>query len=270
VSEKRVIEKMMRFQKVWEEEKREIIERLWKELGVERSEIMRIWEGKSEGVVVIPYCGERMEGKCIGLKYNSGLYTQCVKEGKPYCKNCEKAIEKNGRVPYGTIIDREKVGIMEYLDPSGRKVVEYSSVMKKLNISREEAESAAEKMGWKIPEIHFAEKKGKRGRPKKKDVCVSDTESEKSVEKKKRGRPRKEKEVVTNTGEDLIASLTKNINEEEEEEEEVKEVIEFTVDEKKYLKSEEGNVLYDIETHDPVGLWDENKKKIIDLPDDEY
>ena len=48
MSEKRVIEKMMRFQKVWEEEKREIIERLWKELGVERSEIMRIWEGKSK------------------------------------------------------------------------------------------------------------------------------------------------------------------------------------------------------------------------------
>ncbi len=261
----------MRFQKVWEEEKREIIERLCKELGVERSEIMRIWEGKSEGVVVLPYCGERESGKCIGLKYNSGLYTQCVKEGAPYCKNCEKAIEKNGKAPYGTIEDREKVGIMDYTDPSGRKVVEYTSVMKKLNISREEAESAAEKMGWKIPEVHFTEKKGKRGRPKKKDVCVSDTESEKSVEKKKRGRPRKEKEVVTNTGEDLIASLTKDISrEEEEEEEEVKEVVEFIVNEKKYLKSEDGNVLYDIETHDPVGLWNEEKKKIVELLEEEY
>ena len=40
------------------------------------------------------------------------------------------------------------------------------------------------------------------------------------------------------------------------------------IDGKKYLKSSE-NILYDPETKEEMGIWDEDKKVIMPLPDDE-
>jgi len=143
----------------------------------------------------------------------------------------------------------------------------------------------AKKIGWSIPECHFNEKKGKRGRPKK-DTSAEDTASECSVEKKKRGRPKKEKAVVcNNVGEELIASLVseqtcvseetsgcketellpENINEEEEEE---TNVVKFEINGKIYLKSED-NILFDINSHDAIGVWNEETSDIGELPDED-
>ena len=146
-------------------------------------------------------------------------------------------------------------------------------------------------MGWSIPECQFELKSSKRGRPKK-DTSAEDTESEagsESGEKKKRGRPKKEKEIVTaNVGEDLIASLIQESQEEKVEEtspvsEPVKDeelqpaeideddetnVVKFEIDGKTYLKSDD-NVLFDMNSHDCVGLWNEESKSIDEIPDDE-
>ena len=46
------------------------------------------------------------------------------------------------------------------------------------------------------------------------------------------------------------------------------EVIKFTINGKIYLKSEE-NILYDFESHDAVGIWDECEKEIKEIPDEE-
>ena len=151
-------------------------------------------------------------------------------------------------------------------------------------INREEAEKDAGLLGWSIPECQFEEKLGKRGRPKK-DSSADDTSSE-SSEKKKRGRPKKEKEVVSNTiGEDLIASLiTSQISEniegiveesecnevvcDDEEEEEETKVVKFELNGKNYLKSED-NIVFDFESHDAVGLWNDETNEINELPDEE-
>ena len=99
-----------------------------------------------------------------------------------------------------------------------------------------------------------------------------------------RGRPRKEKEVVSNeVGERLIASLLcgsslsssslegslKSIKEtciEDEEEEEI-EVVKFELLGKVYLRSEE-NILFDIESHDGIGVWNELEERIEELDDE--
>jgi len=264
-------------------------------VGVGYSDMMRCLgyeevSGVGESVMssvgcVLPWCGVVVEGNCSGLKLNNGLHTQCNKlkeNNKEYCKSCEGSVRRNGgRAPYGSVSERLKVDILDYIDPKGRKTIPYANVMKKLNISREEAEGEAKKLGWTIPECHFNEKKGKRGRPKK-DTSAEDTGSECSMEKKKRGRPKKEKAVVcNNVGEELIASLVseqtnvcketellaENINEEEEEEDETN-VVKFEINGKFYLKSED-NILFDINSHDAIGVWNEETSEIGELPDED-
>ena len=108
--------------------------------------------------VVLPWCGEVIEGGCVCLKLNNGLYTQCLKRKElgEYCKVCNGSVCRNGGVPvYGTVSDRLNCGIEEYKDPRGRKTVSYMSVMRKLNISKLEAEEGARKMGWEIPLCHY-------------------------------------------------------------------------------------------------------------------
>lgn len=246
---------------------------------------------------VLPWCGEVIIGKCSALKLNSGLHTQCMKScDSVYCDPCRKLVDKNGGIaPYGTVDDRLKYDILEYKDPKGKQTIPYANVMKKLNIDKEEALKEAEKLGWSIPDCHFELKSSKRGRPKK-DTSAEDTESEagsESGEKKKRGRPKKEKEVVTaNVGEDLIASLIQESQEEKAEEtnavsvsvtevkdEELKpseideddeetSVVKFEIDGTTYLKSDD-NVLFDMNSHDCVGIWNEESKTIDEIPDED-
>jgi hypothetical protein len=264
---------------------------LWEGLGrselKEKKEVEKV-EKKEEKKMncVLPWCGVVDESCCKALKLNNGLHTQCqrgISDGEDYCGSCVKLIEKNGgSAPYGTVNDRVKCGILDYIDPKGKATVPFANVMKKLNINKEEALKEAERLGLSIPECHFEEKKGKRGRPKK-DTSADDTASETSDEgeKKKRGRPKKTKEVVSmNAGEDLIASLLEQENNKEnnedseltmevlEEEEEETKVIKFEIEGKTYLKSED-NVLYDMESHDAIGIWNEDKKEIEELPEEE-
>jgi len=240
----------------------------------------------------LPWCGEKKEGNCSALKKDLGLYTQCKKEcSGEYCLGCLKLIDQNGGIcPYGTVSERLKCGMMEYKDPQGKSPIAFTKIMKKLNISREEVESEGKRLGISIPECHFEETKEKgRGRPKK-DTSADDTASETSVslalvsstEKKKRGRPKKEKEIISNNaGEDLIASLMqdilptiktqeleKELEPEEEEEEETTHVEKFEFNGITYLKSED-NVLYDINSHEGIGIWNEETKEIENLPDDD-
>ena len=239
-------------------------------------------EEKLDLKVVIPWCGEVLVGHCSALRLNNGLHTQCTRlksESLEYCCSCVKLIEKNGgAAPYGSVEDRLRCGILDYVDPKGKATIPYANVMKKLNINKEEAMREASRLNWIIPECHFEEKKGKRGRPKK-ETSADDTDSE-CGEKKKRGRPKNTKEIINNdAGEDLIASLLEQENneikeiceekiEEEEEEEEETKVIKFEYDGKCYLKSED-DVLYDIESHDAVGVWNEKEKKIDEFDEDE-
>ena len=212
--------------------------------------------------VKLPWCGKVLMDRCKALVYNGGLYSQCMKVNDLYCKGCMNKKEKNGDVfVYGTVEERLRCDLLEYKDSKGKCEVIYSSVMRKEGISREEAESAAKELGWEIPECYFELKGSKRGRPKK------NVEKENKVEKKTRGRPKKEKEtVVGNVGEDLIASLIEDSVECEEECEEECEVTKQEYNGRMYLKTE-SNVLYDIESHDYVGVW--NGESIDEIEEEE-
>ncbi len=253
--------------------------------------------------IVLPWSGE-VEG-CKSIKYNMGLYTQCgerVLSGESkYCVGCVKEKSKKGE-RYGTIEERKARGIMEYKDPRGKGVVRYTEIMKKLKVTKEEVLSEAKRRGVEVAECHFEEKSAKRGRPRKEKEVVGEKK------KRGRPRKEKEM-VSNKAGEDLIASLLNESKGEREdpivgksepsadpkekampkepsadkpdpkenakpsadtadEEEEETVVIKYEIDGITYLKSED-NVLYDMKTHDCVGIWNELTKKIDEIPDED-
>ena len=190
-----------------------------------------------------PYNGVLSKG-CKNLKYNHGLYSQC---GEGVGENCELC---DGR--YGRIEDRLKVGIMDYKDPFGNKVKSYREVLENLNIPLEKALEECKKKGIILNSIHTEKDIGKkkRGRPKKVDTIVSDSDNERQddVPKKKRGRPKKEKtEIVSNK---------------EQENEEITEVTILHLNGKKYLRTD-NDELYDEKSHELIGLFDKVNNSII-------
>lgn len=164
----------------------------------------------------LPHNGEFNDACCYALRQNNGLYTQCtgVRKGDAqFCKSCASQMQKTGaEMPeYGTIQQRNAVGIFEYVDPKGRKPVSYAKIMKKYKITQERALEEAGKLNIVINPEHFVvAEETKRGRPK----------SEKAPkEKGAKGRPKKSKKVLQIEGddEDLFATLVAEANESDSE-----------------------------------------------------
>ena len=269
-----------------------------KEIGLE-VKIVNEKEKNEEKVkkIMLPFCGRIDEERCQGIKINYGLYTQCENNifEKKLCKTCHKQSEKNsdGKPNNGTIVERLD---KNYKDKNGKEPTKYSKIMEKMNITREMAEKEAEKQGVTIPEEEFEIIKTGRGRPKK-STSTTDTSDEESIdEPKKRGRPPKEKKVIENgnVGDDLIKNLIEEANktepkktatptpkpitpepkkttpepdnDDDSDDEEETVVVPFTFKGVKYLKATD-NTIYDINTHEEVGIWDEEKQEIV--PDDD-
>ena len=187
---------------------------------------------KEKPTCILPFCGQKMEGACCGIRLNHQLFTQCTNPvaGEEFCKTCQAQADKNGGKPtYGTIADRLAVGILDY-QVNGKKVVRFSKVMDKLKITQADALRAAEQAGVEIAAEQFEVVVARKGRPPK-DTSVSDTDSAPSSKgsKKGPGRPKKSAKVVkSETSDDLIAALVAEATPVAEKEavEEVKETVE--------------------------------------------
>lgn len=191
-----------------------------------------------ESRLPIPWCGQRIDGRCEALRSYHGLFAQCTAD-KPesgnFCASCEKAA-----APFGTVTMREACGVFDYTDPKGKKCVPLANVVSKFESSIDAFIAEAAKHDIEIPEQHLAKSTMKRGRPAKvatadttpassrnaSDADNSETEDESAAKSKKqqrkkvvktadadaaapkkRGRPTKAKEPVIEATDDLIASL---------------------------------------------------------------
>jgi hypothetical protein len=193
-----------------------------------------------ESRLPIPWCGERIVGRCEALRSYHGLFAQCTAD-KPesgiFCASCEKAA-----APFGTVTMREACGVFDYTDPKGKKCVPLANVVSKFEVEGgiDAFIAEAAKHGIEIPEQHLAKSTMKRGRPAKvatadttpassrnaSDADNSETEDENTAKPKKqqrkkvvktadaadaapkkRGRPAKPKEPAVEVTDDLIASL---------------------------------------------------------------
>jgi RNA polymerase subunit RPABC4/transcription elongation factor Spt4 len=105
----------------------------------------------------LPYNGEPLdERRCCALDGTLGLYTQCYgirEKDSNLCRSCNR--ERTIIEGYGTIQQRVAVGVFDYVDPLGRKPVQYVNIMKFRKLSREEVEQEAAKLGIKLLEDHF-------------------------------------------------------------------------------------------------------------------
>jgi hypothetical protein len=172
--------------------------------------VMRRSKGKKNKEKEIPMPFEKemiSREKCSGLRYNNGLYTQCEHDhdkSEVYCKSCLKEGKSNGtgKPDNGCIEDRLSVDLMEFKDPKGRSPKEYYKVLKKLNISEEEAKLEAGKKNYIINNIHFEKEK----KEKKEKISEKEKEGE-----SKKGRPKKEKkEVHLEPIKDIFAELVED------------------------------------------------------------
>jgi hypothetical protein len=161
----------------------------------------------------LPYNGELNGECCFGLRLNSGLYTQCPSlrpEDGAYCASCNKQATKNehGLPDYGSIQTRSSKYLKdeEFVDPSGKKPVAYTKIMKKLKLTEEQVREEAAKHNMTLDPRHFVEVEKKSGRPAKVEKVVK--------ELKAKGRPKKSKRVLELAGEeeDLFASLVMSSN----------------------------------------------------------
>ena len=217
--------------------------------------------------IPLPFCGETMEGKCEAIRKNHGLYTQCQMDrvgGETLCKTC---LKKQGALPYGVVANRETT-----LASLGVVPTRYCEVIEKMGISRAQAESAASELGWTIPDVEFeaAPQKGRKRRGKKKQASTAVDSTDDEAETKA-PKAKADNRVVTTAkdGDDLITSLIQNAEREaaggageELEEEEPLEVMVFEHDGVQYLRSKE-NVLFDQETEEEIGRWDEEQQQIV-------
>merc|ERR1711871_748082 len=175
-------------------------------------------EGKSRGVkakrvvpkILLPFCGVVQEDWCKAVRYNRGLFTQCTNacKGEKFCKTCVKSVNEAGVPTYGLIEERGNEG---WTCPKGKTPVNYGNIMAKIDVTKEQAIAEAEKLGWTIPEEQFEVVKTRKGRPAKKA-------KEADEKPKKRGRPKKTKPVVeaAGTGDDLIAQLVQQAQQQNE------------------------------------------------------
>jgi len=215
----------------------------------EKEKVSRVVKSKG---IVFPFSGVKWEGYCEAIKQNHGLYSQCMNEPmneKNVCKLCEK---KN--VEYGYIQDRIEKGDT-WCDSKGNKPTHYRKIMRYLKVTDEEVKKAAADKNIYIAEVHFEEVEVKKGRTKK-------VKEEVVEEDKKRGRPKKEeKKVEVSATEDLFATLVKEAEEAKKEEEEEITVKKFEHKGVTYLRSSD-NVIYDMNTEDAIGKWNEVSKCI--------
>ena len=216
-----------------EKVREDVREDVREEVRKEKKETKKLVKKEEKSEIPMPYNGEHNEECCNGLKYNFGLYTQCKvksKNGEKYCKMCENQASKHahGKPTYGTIQDRLEAGIMDFVDPSGKKPEMYMKVLKKQNITIDEAVDEAKKQKITINSIHFEEE--------------SEVVSEKVVEKSK-GRPKKGKkslEIGNEEGEeDLLNTLLVAAKEKEAPEAKQKEAERKKKEEEKEAKEAE-------------------------------
>lgn len=150
--------------------------------------------------VPLPFNGVMQTGCCKALEKNHGLYTPCNKKLKSgdYCAKCTKKMTKKGlSVPaYGTIEDRMKCGMMDYVC-NGDKVKSYVSVLRKMNLNVEEVKAEAEMLRMDINPIHWE--------------VVAEEKTKKGGQGQKKGRPRKAKVDVEVAEPDSFEAMVEEV-----------------------------------------------------------
>jgi len=161
----------------------------------------KVPKAKKSKQIPLPFSGVCDETKCQGICLNYGLYTQCRadKSEGDFCVSCASSNA------FGTMEDRLKEG---FKTPEGKSPVHFTTVMRKLRLTREEVSTEALKQGVEVSEDHFTiPEKAKKEKKEKKA----------KVENAKKGRPQKAKKVLELETSDIFSAMMEAASASEEE-----------------------------------------------------
>ena len=196
---------------------------------------------KNKQKIILPFNGSIEEHLCKAVRLNYRLHTQCPRKKEnnaDYCKVCQKHVHPETKLPpYGNIHDRAKVGLLDYVDPTGKQTLPYYKILNTLKVTQDQVIEEAKRLHYDIPDINWEKQEiKKRGRPKKEIVVVNGLEEEQK---------RKMEEYMAGFRKDAEINVRS-----------------FYYKGKIYLKSEEGGV-WDIDTEKYVGYFDKESDTII-------
>jgi hypothetical protein len=206
------------------------------------------------------------------------MLSQCIQAQKSdgLCNTCFKQKQSDGKTKCGTVDDRiacDEAGTTFKNPETGKEPIKFGVFMAKQNITREQAIAEAEKFGVVIPESEFEVPQKRKGRPpsekpvskgdlalqeaiKKAVAAVSSSESEGDHESNLNApSPKNTPPAVPMTNEDHYNADT------DHEDDDTVDVKPFVHDGKNYLR-DGNNMMYDTETHEVVGVWNEAEKTI--------
>ena len=136
-----------------------------KEAAKAEKEAAKLAKPAKEQRLPIPWCGERIPGRCEALRSYHGLFAQCTADSteiSAFCPSCEKSGAK-----FGTCAMRASCGLFDYTDPSGKKCVRLANVVEKFGFTTTQAfHEEAAKHDITIPYEHLEKEVKQRGRPK--------------------------------------------------------------------------------------------------------
>ena len=142
---------------------------------VERDESIS-GSNKETSKIILPFCGNIIKDNCKALVYNHGLYTQCTKTAKLYCKSCNKDLK------YGTIDDRLKFEIGKFVCKNGKRETSYSDFIKKQGYKKSDVVKLLQELNIDISLLNIEKvKQETRGRPKK-QVKVENKQCEDTID----------------------------------------------------------------------------------------
>lgn len=269
----------------------------------ERKEVVLPWSGEVEGCKELKYnmglytqCGGSISGES---KYCVGCVKEYSKKGEHRYGTVEERKAKGimeykdprgkGVVRYTEIMKKLNLTKEEVLSEAKRRGVEVAEC---------HFEEKSAKRGRPRKEKEVVGEKKKRGRPRKEKEMVSNKAGEDLIasllneSKAEREDPIAIGEPNAKTVSDIVDMKAKASADPKEkpmsgcekatpdkekskpsadtadEEEEETVVIKYEIGGITYLKSED-NVLYDMKTHDCVGIWNELTKKIDEIPDED-
>ena len=227
--------------------------------------------------VILPWTGKGVDTWCQGIRVNHQLLSQCTMKPKKdgFCATCLKQVQEKGQPKCGTVAMRIEADKQKktFKNPeNGKEPVKFADVMSKLKITKEAAVAEATKFGLTIPEEEFVVTEKKKGRPKKQksedtltaiinEVVAASSSDSSSSENEGESEPVKEPtpEPVNKT--ELAIEEYDEDYDAETDDEEVN-VVCWTFDGKQYLK-DGNNIVYDVETHEVIGVFCEKEEKII-------
>ncbi len=277
----------------------EILERVLKYK--ERKSVVLPWSGELEGCKVLKYnmglytqCGEKLLGgekkSCVG----------CVKEYSKKGEHRYGTVEERKATAIMEYKDPRGKGVVRYTEIMKKLNLTKEEVLSEakrrgVEVAECHFEEKSVKRGRPRKEKEVVGEKKKRGRPKKEKEMVSNKAGEdliasllnesKSEREDPISKPMSGCEKATETKATPTSGCEKAMPDKDkekskpsadpkekpsadEEEEEETVVIKYEIGGITYLKSED-NVLYDMKTHDCVGIWNELTKKIDEIPDED-